>query len=142
MTRASWLTLAPLARLEDAALLALRVLTGTFLVHGVWDNVVDAARMTEFVAFMRASGFAAPEILAPFSVYTQLAAGILLVLGLLTRWAALLVATTFIVALWMVHWGQSVRECWPARALVGVGLLLAATGAGRYAADFALERRR
>lgn len=140
MARADWLTLEPLARFSDAALLAVRGLTGAFLVHGVWDNVTSAARMNEFVAFMRASGFVAPDILAPFSVYTQLAAGVLLVLGLLTRWAALLIAGTFIVAVWMVHWDQSFREAWPALALVGVGLLLAATGGGRFSADRAFER--
>lgn len=142
MARADWLTLDPLARFDGVALLAARGLTGAFLVHGVWDNVTSSARMGEFVAFMRASGFVAPEFLAPFSVYTQLAAGVLLVLGLMTRWAGLLVASTFIVAVWMVHWGQSMRECWPALALVGLGLLLAATGGGRYSADAALGSRR
>lgn len=135
------LFLGPLERLGDAALLLARLVTGAFLIHGVWGNVTSPARMAEFVAFMRASGFIAPQVLAPFSVYTQLLAGILLVLGLFTRWAGLTVAGTFVVAMWMVHWQQSFREGWPALTLVILGLLFATHGAGRYAADAALTRR-
>jgi putative oxidoreductase len=40
-----WFLLKPLATGANAALLALRLLTGAFLVHGVWDNIVDPARM-------------------------------------------------------------------------------------------------
>lgn len=119
----------------DAALLFARALTGIFLIHGVWDNVTEPARMAEFVAFMRASGFPAPEFLAPFSVYTQLLAGVLLIPGLLTRLAGLIVAGTFIVGYLMVHLDQSFREGWPALALVAIGLIFATIGAGRYALD-------
>lgn len=136
-----WLTLRPFARFDDLALLLIRGATGVFIIDGVRDNVTSGARMAEFVGFMRGSGFVAPEVLAPFSVYTQLLAGALLILGLLTRWAGLLLTGTFIVALWVVHWEQTLREWWPALALVVIGLLLATKGAGRYAADAMLERR-
>ena len=35
----------------DAALLALRVVVGGFLIWGVWDNVMSTARMAEFAGF-------------------------------------------------------------------------------------------
>lgn len=129
------LALKPLARFDDLALLAARLATGAFIVDGVWDNVTSGARMAEFVAFMRTNGFVMPELLAPFSVYTQLAAGVLLVPGLLTRWAGLILAGTFLVALWVVHWEQSLREWWPALALVALGLIFATRGPGRFSLD-------
>lgn len=136
-----WITLRPLARLDDFALLAARLATGTFLIDGVWDNVTERVRMAEFVAFMRANGFVAPDLLAPFSVYAQLLAGGLLILGLLTRWAGLILLGNFVVALWMVHWTQTLREWWPALALIALGCLFATRGGGRYAVDALWEHR-
>jgi putative oxidoreductase len=135
------LVLPGLARMSDHALLAARVATGAFLVHGVLDNVVEPKRMAEFVAFMRANDFFWPEFWAPFSVYTQLAAGLLLILGLLTRWSGLIVVATFLTALWTVHWEQSFREWWPALSLVLIGGIHATIGAGRFSLDRALVDR-
>jgi putative oxidoreductase len=137
----NWLLLPSLAQGADAALLATRLLTGAFLIHGVWDNIVSAERMAEFVGFLTASGFAMPELMAPLSVWAQFAIGIALVLGLLTRWAGLLLAFNFIIGVVMVHWDQSFREWWPAIVLVALGLLFATIGAGRYAIDHHLETR-
>ena len=81
--------LEPLAGLQDATLLFTRVLTGAFLVWGVWDNIVDPARMTEFIEFMRHFKFPAPELMAPLSVWFQFGCGALLIAGLFTRWAGL-----------------------------------------------------
>jgi putative oxidoreductase len=124
-----------LSGLRGFAHLFLRVLTGTFLVYGVWDNIVSAERMDEFEAFMAQFGFPMVEILAPLSVYTQLIAGLGLVLGLLTRWAGLLVMANFIVAMLMVHLNDDFRAMWPALVLVAIGFLFATTGGGRFSMD-------
>ena len=129
-----------LGRHADVGLLALRVLTGAFLVYGVADNVASAERMEEFATFMAASGFPAPQLLAPFSVYLQLLCGIALILGLLTRWTGIIVAVHFVVALVMVHWAQDFRAWWPAIVLVGIGFQFALTGAGRFSVDAAIEK--
>ncbi len=134
------LLLRPLARLGDTALLALRLLTGAFLIHGVWDNIASAARMAEFVTFLTANGFAAPSLMAPLSVYAQFLIGAALILGLFTRWAGLLLAFNFIVAVAMVHWEQSFRDWWPAIVLVALGFVFATIGAGRFAGDALLAR--
>lgn len=124
-----------MAGYADHANLALRLLTGSFLIHGVWDNIVSAERMQEFARFMAANGFAAPTVLAPISVYAQLLIGIALLAGFATRWAGLLLAFNFVVGVVMVHWQQSFREWWPAIVLVGLGLHFATAGAGRFSID-------
>lgn len=141
--RLSWppLLLSSLERGQDAALLALRLVTGAFLVHGVWDNITSSERMHEFVEFLTANGFARPELMAPLSVYAQFAIGLALIAGLATRWAGLLLAFNSVVAVAMVHWEQGFRDWWPAVVLVALGFLFATIGAGRYAADDLLERR-
>lgn len=135
------LQLRGLSRANDAALLVTRLLTGSFLIHGVWDNVTEAARMAEFAGFLQANGFPMPQLASRFSVYTQLLAGVLLLPGLLTRLAGLIVTATFIVGYFMVHSEQSFREAWPALALIAIGLLLATQGGGRYALDQFWDKR-
>src|SRR5688572_11529274 len=87
---------------SDFALLLLRIFVGLFLIWGVWDNVSSPERMQEFVAFLEKHRFASPRILAPLSVYVQLAIGVAFVLGLVTRWAGILCVITFVVAIVMV----------------------------------------
>ena len=142
MNRARSLTLPKLARWSDATLLGLRMVTGAFLMHETWDNVTSAARMAEFVGFLDQFGFPAPALMAPLSVALQFGCGALLVLGLLTRWAGLLVAANFVVAVVMVHWTEPFRGWWPALILVFLGLHFAAAGSGKFGLDALLSRRR
>lgn len=131
-----------LARYSDFTLLGLRVLTGAFLVHETWDNVSSAARMAEFVKFLDQFGFPAPALMAPLSVAVQFGCGILLILGLFTRLAGLLIAANFVVAVVMVHWAEPFRGWWPAIVLVFLGLHFAAAGSGRLGLDAMLGSKR
>ena len=128
-------------RYEDAALFALRAATGLFLLYQSHDNVLSAARMDEFEAFMGQFGFWRPDILAPFAIFWQVAAGIGFILGLLVRPLGLITAIQFIVAVWMVHWSQDYALWWPAAVLVFLGAYFFARGGGRYSLDRALSRR-
>ncbi|WP_109259837.1 DoxX family protein [Hyphobacterium indicum] len=130
-----------LARFKELAVFFLRVLTGVFLIHGVWDNVVSRERMAEFEAFMSQFGFPMVEIMAPLSVYTQLIGGLGLVFGLFTRWAGILVTTNFIVAMVMVHLNDDLRTMWPAIVLVAIGGYFATAGGGRLSIDRMLTLR-
>ncbi len=135
-----FLLLESLGRYGDHALLALRLLTGAFLVWEMWFNISSAATMKLVVGYFADNGFAYPEFFAPLSAWAQFFIGIALILGLLTRWAGLLLAFNFIVGVVMVHWDQSFREWWPAIVLVAIGLVFATIGGGRFALDRRLER--
>jgi putative oxidoreductase len=139
--RKDLLLLTPLARLADLGLLLLRWVTGAFLVWQSHDNIISAARMDEFEAFLAKFGFILPELMAPLCVWAQFLCGIALILGLLTRWAGLVTVFVFIVAVWMVHWPQDFVGWWPALILIFLGLLFATQGAGRYSLDHRIERR-
>ena len=91
--------------------------------------------MEEFEKFLAQFNFIMPELMAPLCVWAQFLCGIAAILGLLTRWAGLITAFTFIVAVWMVHWPQDFPGWWPALILVFLELLFATLGAGRYAVD-------
>ena len=135
------LLLPTLARWSDLTLLGLRALTGAFLMHQTWDNVSSRARMGEFVEFLGQHGFPVPWLLAPLSVAVQFGCGALLIAGLLTRLAGLLVAANFVVAVAMVHFNQPFRDWWPAIVLVFLGLHFAAAGSGKLGLDALLFGR-
>ena len=137
-----WLLLTPLARFGDLGLLALRCVTGAFLIYQSHDNIFSATRMDEFVKFLTQFGFVYPDVMAPLSVWWQFIAGIGFVLGLLTRWLGLVTIFNFIVAVWMVHWPQDFSGWWPALILVFLGALFATQGAGRYSLDRLIAGRR
>ena len=130
-----------MARQGDGALFLLRAVTGAFLIWQSHDNVIDPARMDEFERFLTQFGFVAPALMAPLCVWAQLLCGIAFVAGLLTRWAGLVTAFVFVVAVWMVHWPQDFPGWWPALILVFLGLLFATAGAGRYSVDAWIEAR-
>ena len=119
----------------DGALLALRLFVGTFLVWGVWDNITSEARMDEFVGFLRHHGFAAPALMARLSVWAQFACGLAFIAGAFTRWAGLVCAFNFVVALWMVDAQGGIRAAFPAGVLVLFGLLMATLGPGKHSLD-------
>ncbi|HEX8574248.1 MAG TPA: DoxX family protein [Allosphingosinicella sp.] len=139
--RTDLLLLAPLARLADLALLLLRAVTGAFLVYQSHDNIFSTGRMEEFEKFLVQFNFPLPELMAPLCVWAQFLCGTAFILGLLTRWAGLVTAFVFVVAVWMVHWPQDFPGWWPALILIFLGLLFATGGAGRYSIDRLIERR-
>lgn len=139
----SWLMLDRAAGLESAAMLALRIYVGAFLVWGVWDNIVSAERMAEFAAFLAALGCPAPALAAPASVWAQLIIGLLIIPGLLSRWSGLLLAANFAVAVALLGLaGADGRGLFPPAILIFVGALLATRGAGALSADAWLARGR
>lgn len=141
MTKGDWLTLPQLAGSADLALLLARLVVGAFLIVGVWDNVVSAERMAEFEKFLDAKGFAMPGLMAPLSVYAQFLVGVAFIAGFATRWAGLVCAFNFVVALVMVDAPLGIRPAFPAAALVLFGLIFATIGAGRFAVDAMLRRK-
>lgn len=124
------------------SLLALRLFLGVFLIWGVWDNVVSAERMAEFAGFLASINCPLPHLAAPLSVWAQLIIGVLLISGLLTRPAGLLLSVNFAVAAWLLFGlGQDFRQLFPPAILIFVGLVLATGGPGPFALDRILHGR-
>ena len=133
-----FLFLSQAQRFSDFALLLLRIFVGLFLVWSVWDHVSSPERMQEYAGFLDKHDFPSPRILAPLSVYLQLAIGVAFVLGLMTRWAGIFCVIIFVVAIVMVDSSGGMRGIFPSGCLVVIGLYLATHGAGQYSIDAAL----
>lgn len=87
--------------MRDYAPLVLRLVTGViFMLHG-WQKLQGGIPAT--AGFVGSLGFPMPEVFAVLLIAAELGGGILLILGLLTRWAAKALVVVSLVALFMVH---------------------------------------
>lgn len=125
----------PFKKRKDIGILLFRFFIGFRLVLGVVDNILSRQRMLEFEAFLKSYQFPSPLVAAHVSVYAQAIAGLLIIIGFKIRWAAVLMIINFLIAIVMVHWGQSIEEMTPALAMLFAAILFLFIGAGRYSLD-------
>jgi putative oxidoreductase len=119
-------------RHRDLGVLLLRIFIGIRLIYGVADNIVSWEHMLKFRDFLHQFGFPFPLASAMLSVYAQFLAGVLILLGLQIRYAALLMIVNFLVALLMVHFRDTFEGMTPALAILFSSILLLFQGAGKY----------
>lgn len=130
--------LTALSRFRDVGVLALRLAFGFQLVKVSYENVLyPAKKIPEFAAYLHSLGFPYPTPGAYVSAWTECLGGILLILGLQTRWASLLLFINFSVAVGMAHLNVSdtYQNTFPSLNLAAVSLFLLLNGAGRWSAD-------
>jgi putative oxidoreductase len=127
-------------RLDDLALLALRLTTGGFMaLHGVSKLRGGVAK---FAGGLADKGFPIPTVMAWSATLAELIGGTLLCLGLFTRAASLALAGTMLVAVTTYHahqlkqvgtgGGVGFEYPW---LLVMVSGLFAVSGPGRLSLD-------
>jgi putative oxidoreductase len=132
----------------DLALLAIRLAVGLGLVaHGLQKMLgVDAAgasRMVGFTEMVGGFGFPGPApAWAWGAAIIEVVAGVLLIVGLFTRLAALFAAVVLFVAVWQVKWARGWIGGFELDLLYLVVLLaLFLAGPGTAALDSRLLRR-
>jgi len=128
----------------SAGLAFLRVIVGIiFVAHGAQKLFTyGLAGVSGSFAGM---GIPLPGITGPAVAFLEFFGGIALILGLLTRLAALGLAINMFGAIFMVHYaaGFFLPQGYEfALALLGGSVALAMAGAGEYSVDAAIARRR
>lgn len=134
----------PTSRQVDMALLVLRLVTGAvFIAHGAQKLFVfGIGGVTQSFAGM---GIPLPGVAAPLVAGLEFFGGIALVIGLLTRLAALGLAIDMLVALVLVHARNGFflpNGIEFVLLLLGASIALAIAGAGGASIDGAIARRR
>jgi len=139
----------------DAAALILRVAAGLiFLPHG-WSKVAGEGGAGAFAADI-AANYHLPAFLGYVAAWSEVVGGVLLILGLLTRLDAILLACTMFVATFIVQLPDALYEVPPGAiklfvvlrgielplALFAMCVSLALTGGGRFSLDALLWRWR
>jgi putative oxidoreductase len=131
-------------QLTTTAITILRVILGfLFAAHG-WQKFNEWTIAGTQASFAK-MGVPAAEIAAPAVAVLELGGGIALILGVLTRIAALLLALDMLGALFLVHASAGVFAATGGYELVlllaAAAVAVALTGAGRISVDRALFGR-
>jgi putative oxidoreductase len=133
----------PSRRQIDTALAVLRVVLGiTFILHGGQKLFVFGfGGVSGAFAQM---GIPAPGLLGPFVAFVEFFGGIAILLGLLTRLAALGIGATMVVAILTVHLENGFFAPTGIEfplSLLGSAVALAITGAGDFSLDALIGKR-
>jgi putative oxidoreductase len=121
--------------------LVARVCVGLVFVSTGWGKLQHLDRVIEF---FRSLGIPAPELQAPFVAATELTGGLLLILGLATRFAAVPLAITMVVAIRTALWSEleGAIDLFGRQEFLFIALLgwLAIAGAGAVSLDAIVAR--
>ncbi|MET0621675.1 MAG: DoxX family protein [Pyrinomonadaceae bacterium] len=112
-----------------------RLAVGFVLVYGTQDNVFSHERMLEFRDFLAARRVPFPLFSAYLSAYAQFFCGILYVLGLFVRPAALVMAVNFVAAILIAHLDTPLDATRLALLMLFSSLFLLFNGAGALSLD-------
>ena len=122
-----------LNNLQPLGALVMRLALGVSMsVHG-YEKVIPHGALNHYVHYIVSLGL--PHWLGYVSAYTEFVGGILLIIGLLTRLTAALIAINMLVAFFYVgiHQGFGIYNY--ILALVALGIMLTFYGAGALALD-------
>ncbi len=132
------MNLAALSRFRAYAPLVLRLAFGFQLVKVSYLNVLfPGQHMPEFINYLTTLGFSWPTPGAYLAAYTEFLGGILLLLGLWTRWAALFLIINFTMAFFMAHivTHDTYQNTMPSTNLLAVSIFLLINGPGKPSVD-------
>lgn len=121
---------------QNEGLAIVRILTGFFMVYHGWE-VFDAEKMKTYLEWEQFKT-SASSLLVHAGKTTELIGGVLLMLGLFTRLAALLIAATMLYISFFVGNGKVWYEDQHPFLFVLLALLYFFTGAGKYSFDYLL----
>ena len=127
------------SKLTDIGLALLRVVAGVALAvnHGA-SKIRDPSQIIRGADSL---GFPAPTFFGWMAAISEFFGGILLALGLATRPAAFLVASTMFTAAFLAHARDDFKTREPALLFLFIAVLFLLAGSGRYGVDALLRRR-
>ena len=130
-----------MAGVQSLALLIGRIMLAAIFVISGYGKIGNFAGTASYIA---SKGLPLPEVGAALAIVLELGGGILLILGLKTRWAALalaaftLGATYYFHAFWTMPEAQKMMQSLMFQknlAIIGGLLALAVAGAGAFSID-------
>ncbi len=94
-----------------------------------------------FIQDVAGYGFPFPVFFAWAAVLAETLGGILLVLGLFTRFSGLMVAFTMLIAIFCQKWGGEVWEMLPAMGFLWISIYAIVMGSGRFGIDHLIAKK-
>lgn len=126
---------------KDYGMIFLRLVIGFRLVFGVWDSVTDWQQMLGVREFFEQAQIPFPMFSAFTAVYAEFIGGVLLILGLWIRPAAILLIIIFLVAVIYIDMHNPFVQSFSAWVILASAFTFLFCGAGRISMDEWLLKR-
>lgn len=126
-------------RKHDIVLLLLRLAFGLSMAYAHGWPKLNRLLSGEEIKFMDFMGMG-PEISLGLAVFAELACALLLAVGLFTRWAALPLIFTMLVAIFVAHSGDPFSEIETALLYLIAFVSLSLAGPGWYSVDAQIRK--
>jgi putative oxidoreductase len=127
---------------KEYGVIFIRIIIAWRLIYGTVDNIFDWNRMLEFREFLHQFHVAFPLVAAVVSVYAQFICGILYLLGLFTRPAAIVMIINFLAALYIAHLNTGFLQTFDALMMLFASIFFLFHGPGKLSVDQSLESRK
>lgn len=127
-----------LSRYRDVGVLILRLAFGFQLVKVSWQNAIfPRENLPEFERYLTSLGFPLPHVGVWLASYTEFLGGVLVLLGLFTRWANVALIVNFTLAVLFAHLAISdtYSNTMPSTNLLAVNVFLLLNGPGKFSLD-------
>jgi putative oxidoreductase len=124
----------PRPYLQEPGLFLVRLITGFFMAYHGWE-VFDAETMKGYMEWDTFKGFSSPSFMVYIGKGGELLAGILLILGLFTRLAALLTIVLLSYIAFFIGHGKIWYEDQHPFMFVLLGAVFFFIGGGKYSLD-------
>lgn len=111
----------------------LRLVIGWRLIAGTWSYAVLSKPISEVESFFTTLHLPMPLFCAWLSVYAQFICGILFIIGLWVRPAAIAMIINFSVAIIAAHTNDPIEKSFPAWILLALSFFLLFHGPGKMA---------
>lgn len=119
---------------QDGGIALIRVVVGFFMIYHGWE-IFDMEKMNEYGTWDVFRNASSPTAMVYTGKAAELIAGILLVLGFLTRVAALVLMLTMLYISFFIGHGEIWYQDQHPFLLVLLGLVFFFMGGGRYSVD-------
>jgi putative oxidoreductase len=127
--------------LQQQGLAIIRVIVGLFMIYHGWE-VFDKATMQGYAGWDQFKGMSSPSLMVYLGKGAELAAGLLLTAGCLTRLAALVLIATMLYISFFVGHGKVWYDDQHPFLFVLLGLVFIFTGPGSWSVDGLLHKNK
>jgi putative oxidoreductase len=128
--------------LQPYAALFIRLAFGFHLIQYTYKDVFTLAAGSNNEKWLGSMGVPFPYLMGWLFILTEFVGGVAWFVGFKTRWFALPLIINFIVALLLVHLGQTYKQSFEAIQMLAVSFFFLFNGSGKFSIDSYLEHRK
>jgi putative oxidoreductase len=121
---------------KDVGLLMLRLYLGLRLASGALRRFIEDERLDEFGSLVQEAGIPSPRLVASVAFLIQLVAGLLLIIGWKTKWAALLLAPVLLFSVFLLRYYPVLHPGMPPLAALIICMVFIFVSPGRFSLEY------